>query len=203
MIKDIKETKILSEVVYSCKSEDGLAIGVEELIPAINSMLAGYVKFLANLKYVDTDEAILRISDKNGSFIVGVVVSKSTDDEGKVSFEVSFTVDEDDTEGAKLIYNLSDQDVYRFVNNSMAKVGVNKCVVDNHVYLVSRAFFVQLLAYLTNVDKKDLDDEGLTVKHASYLLGTVTEDDGKLDVAVEPGVDLKKFAKDDKLVEVQ
>ena len=54
-----------------------------------------------------------------------------------------------------------------------------------------------------NLNKTDIDEVGYEIKFDEYLTVTATEEDGKRVIDFEPAVDMKKFIKDDKLVDVE
>ena len=54
-----------------------------------------------------------------------------------------------------------------------------------------------------NLNKTDIDEDGYEIKFDEYLTATATDEDGKRVIDLEPAVDLKKFIKDDKLVDVE
>ena len=71
MQKEIKETNVYEEIIETIKSEDFLLLEVKNLDSAIRVVTEGFVKFLANLRYTeDQNSSAIRISDRNGSYIL-------------------------------------------------------------------------------------------------------------------------------------
>ena len=201
MVKDIKETNIIETVLERLKAEDQIILRSHQFVNVLKSVLFGAVKFLANTKF--ENEAALRVNDKNGTFIAGIVLERAVDDEGKYSFEARFELNEDGIKDITTIYDLSDEEVQRFLNRFMYVLTNNKFVNNAFVFDITRVILSSVINALMNLNKTDIDEEGYEVKFDEYLTATATDEDGKRVVELEPAVDLKKFIKDDKLVDVE
>lgn len=201
MVKDIKETNIIETVLERLKSEDQIILRSHQFVNVLKSVLFGAVKFLANTKF--ENEAALRVNDKNGTFIAGIVLERAVDDEGKNSFEARFELNEDDIKDIATIYDLSDEEVQRFLNRFMYVLTNNKFVNNAFVFDITRVILSSVINALMNLNKTDIDEDGYEVKFDEYLTATATDEDGKRVIDLEPAVDLKKFIKDDKLVDVE
>lgn len=201
MVKDIKETSIIETVLERLKAEDQIILRSHQFVNVLKSVLFGAVKFLANTKF--ENEAVLRVNDKNGTFIAGIVLERAVDDEGKNSFEARFELDEDGVKDIATVYDLSDEEVQRFLNRFMYVLTNNKFVNNAFVFDITRVILSSVINALMNLNKTDIDEDGYEVKFDEYLTVTATEEDGKRVIDFEPAVDLKKFIKDDKLVDVE
>ena len=201
MVKDIKETNIIETVLERLKVEDQIILRSHQFVNVLKSVLFGAVKFLANTKF--ENEAVLRVNDKNGTFIAGIVLERAVDDEGKNSFEARFELDEDGVKDIATVYDLSDEEVQRFLNRFMYVLTNNKFVNNAFVFDITRVILSSVINALMNLNKTDIDEDGYEVKFDEYLTVTATEEDGKRVIDFEPAVDLKKFIKDDKLVDVE
>ncbi len=201
MVKDIKETNIIETVLERLKAEDQIILRSHQFVNVLKSVLFGAVKFLANTKF--ENEAALRVNDKNGTFIAGIVLERAVDDEGKNSFEARFELDEDGVKDITTVYDLSDEEVQRFLNRFMYVLTNNKFVNNAFVFDITRVILSSVINALMNLNKTDIDEDGYEVKFDEYLTVTATEEDGKRVIDFEPAVDLKKFIKDDKLVDVE
>jgi len=201
MVKDIKETNIIETVLERLKAEDQIILRSHQFVNVLKSVLFGAVKFLANTKF--ENEAALRVNDKNGTFIAGIVLERAVDDEGKNSFEARFELDEDGVKDIATVYDLSDEEVQRFLNRFMYVLTNNKFVNNAFVFDITRVILSSVINALMNLNKTDIDEDGYEVKFDEYLTVTATEEDGKRVIDFEPAVDLKKFIKDDKLVDVE
>ena len=201
MVKDIKETNIIETVLERLKAEDQIILRSHQFVNVLKSVLFGAVKFLANTKF--ENEAVLRVNDKNGTFIAGIVLERAVDDEGKNSFEARFELDEDGVKDITTVYDLSDEEVQRFLNRFMYVLTNNKFVNNAFVFDITRVILSSVINALMNLNKTDIDEDGYEVKFDEYLTVTATEEDGKRVIDFEPAVDLKKFIKDDKLVDVE
>ena len=201
MIKDIKETSIIETVLERLKAEDQIILRSHQFVNVLKSVLFGAVKFLANTKF--ENEAALRVNDKNGTFIAGIVLERAVDDEGKNSFEARFELNEDGIKDIATVYDLSDEEVQRFLNRFMYVLTNNKFVNNAFVFDITRVILSSVINALMNLNKTDIDEEGYEVKFDEYLTATATDEDGKRVIDLEPAVDLKKFIKDDKLVDVE
>jgi len=201
MVKDIKETSIIETVLERLKAEDQIILRSHQFVNVLKSVLFGAVKFLANTKF--ENEAALRVNDKNGTFIAGIVLERAVDDEGKNSFEARFELNEDGIKDIATVYDLSDEEVQRFLNRFMYVLTNNKFVNNAFVFDITRVILSSVINALMNLNKTDIDEDGYEVKFDEYLTATATDEDGKRVVELEPAVDLKKFIKDDKLVDVE
>lgn len=201
MVKDIKETNIIETVLERLKAEDQIILRSHQFVNVLKSVLFGAVKFLANTKF--ENEAVLRVNDKNGTFIAGIVLERAVDDEGKNSFEARFELDEDGVKDIATVYDLSDEEVQRFLNRFMYVLTNNKFVNNAFVFDITRVILSSVINALMNLNKTDIDEDGYEVKFDEYLTVTATEEDSKRVIDFEPAVDLKKFIKDDKLVDVE
>ena len=201
MVKDIKETNIIETVLERLKAEDQIILRSHQFVNVFKSVLFGAVKFLANTKF--ENEAALRVNDKNGTFIAGIVLERAVDDEGKNSFEARFELEEDGVKDIATIYDLSDEEVQRFLNRFMYVLTNNKFVNNAFVFDITRVILSSVINALMNLNKTDIDEDGYEVKFDEYLTVTATEEDGKRVIDFEPAVDMKKFIKDDKLVDVE
>lgn len=201
MVKDIKETNIIETVLERLKAEDQIILRSHQFVNVLKSVLFGAVKFLANTKF--ENEAALRVNDKNGTFIAGIVLERAVDDEGKNSFEARFELNEDGIKDIATVYDLSDEEVQRFLNRFMYVLTNNKFVNNAFVFDITRVILSSVINALMNLNKTDIDEEGYEVKFDEYLTATATDEDGKRIIDLEPAVDLKKFIKDDKLVDVE
>ena len=201
MVKDIKETNIIETVLERLKAEDQIILRSHQFVNVLKSVLFGAVKFLANTKF--ENEAALRVNDKNGTFIAGIVLERAVDDEGKNSFEARFELNEDGIKDIATVYDLSDEEVQRFLNRFMYVLTNNKFVNNAFVFDITRVILSSVINALMNLNKTDIDEDGYEVKFDEYLTVTATEEDGKRVIDFEPAVDLKKFIKDDKLVDVE
>lgn len=201
MVKDIKETNIIETVLERLKAEDQIILRSHQFVNVLKSVLFGAVKFLANTKF--ENEAALRVNDKNGTFIAGIVLERAVDDEGKNSFEARFELNEDGIKDIATVYDLSDEEVQRFLNRFMYVLTNNKFVNNAFVFDITRVILSSVINALMNLNKTDIDEDGYEVKFDEYLTATATEEDGKRVIDLEPAVDLKKFIKDDKLVDVE
>lgn len=201
MVKDIKETNIIETVLERLKAEDQIILRSHQFVNVLKSVLFGAVKFLANTKF--ENEAVLRVNDKNGTFIAGIVLERAVDDEGKNSFEARFELDEDGVKDIATVYDLRDEEVQRFLNRFMYVLTNNKFVNNAFVFDITRVILSSVINALMNLNKTDIDEDGYEVKFDEYLTVTATEEDGKRIIDFEPAVDLKKFIKDDKLVDVE
>ena len=201
MVKDIKETSIIETVLERLKAEDQIILRSHQFVNVLKYVLFGAVKFLANTKF--ENEAALRVNDKNGTFIAGIVLERAVDDEGKNSFEAHFELDEDGVKDIATVYDLSDEEVQRFLNRFMYVLTNNKFVNNAFVFDITRVILSSVINALMNINKTDIDEDGYEVKFDEYLTVTATEEDGKRVIDFEPAVDLKKFIKDDKLVDVE
>lgn len=201
MVKDIKETNIIETVLERLKAEDQIILRSHQFVNVLKSVLFGAVKFLANTKF--ENEAALRVNDKNGTFIAGIVLERAVDDEGKNSFEARFELEEDGIKDITTVYDLSDEEVQRFLNRFMYVLTNNKFVNNAFVFDITRVILSSVINALMNLNKTDIDEDGYEVKFDEYLTVTATEEDGKRVIDFEPAVDLKKFIKDDKLVDVE
>lgn len=201
MVKDIKETNIIETILERLKAEDQIILRSHQFVNVLKSVLFGAVKFLANTKF--ENEAVLRVNDKNGTFIAGIVLERAVDDEGKNSFEARFELDEDGVKDIATVYDLSDEEVQRFLNRFMYVLTNNKFVNNAFVFDITRVILSSVINALMNLNKTDIDEDGYEVKFDEYLTVTATEEDGKRVIDFEPAVDLKKFIKDDKLVDVE
>ena len=201
MVKDIKETSIIETVLERLKSEDQIILRSHQFVNVLKSVLFGAVKFLANTKF--ENEAALRVNDKNGTFIAGIVLERAVDDEGKNSFEARFELNEDGIKDIATVYDLSDEEVQRFLNRFMYVLTNNKFVNNAFVFDITRVILSSVINALMNLAKTDIDEDGYEIKFDEYLTATATDEDGKRVIDLEPAVDLKKFIKDDKLVDVE
>ena len=201
MVKDIKETNIIETVLERLKAEDQIILRSHQFVNVLKSVLFGAVKFLANTKF--ENEAALRVNDKNGTFIAGIVLERAVDDEGKNSFEARFELEEDGVKDIATVYDLSDEEVQRFLNRFMYVLTNNKFVNNAFVFDITRVILSSVINALMNLNKTDIDEDGYEVKFDEYLTVTATEEDGKRVIDFEPAVDMKKFIKDDKLVDVE
>lgn len=201
MVKDIKETNIIETVLERLKAEDQIILRSHQFVNVLKSVLFGAVKFLANTKF--ENEAALRVNDKNGTFIAGIVLERAVDDEGKNSFEARFELNEDGIKDIATVYDLSDEEVQRFLNRFMYVLTNNKFVNNAFVFDITRVILSSVINALMNLAKTDIDEDGYEIKFDEYLTATATDEDGKRVVELEPAVDLKKFIKDDKLVDVE
>lgn len=201
MVKDIKETNIIETVLERLKAEDQIILRSHQFVNVLKSVLFGAVKFLANTKF--ENEAALRVNDKNGTFIAGIVLERAVDDEGKNSFEARFELNEDGIKDIATIYDLSDEEVQRFLNRFMYVLTNNKFVNNAFVFDITRVILSSVINALMNLAKTDIDEDGYEIKFDEYLTATATDEDGKRVIDLEPAVDLKKFIKDDKLVDVE
>lgn len=201
MVKDIKETNIIETVLERLKSEDQIILRSHQFVNVLKSVLFGAVKFLANTKF--ENEAALRVNDKNGTFIAGIVLERAVDDEGKNSFEARFELNEDGIKDIATVYDLSDEEVQRFLNRFMYVLTNNKFVNNAFVFDITRVILSSVINALMNLAKTDIDEDGYEIKFDEYLTATATDEDGKRVIDLEPAVDLKKFIKDDKLVDVE
>lgn len=201
MVKDIKETSIIETVLERLKAEDQIILRSHQFVNVLKSVLFGAVKFLANTKF--ENEAALRVNDKNGTFIAGIVLERAVDDEGKNSFEARFELNEDGIKDIATVYDLSDEEVQRFLNRFMYVLTNNKFVNNAFIFDITRVILSSVINALMNLNKTDIDEEGYEVKFDEYLTATATDEDGKRVIDLEPAVDLKKFIKDDKLVDVE
>ena len=199
MVKDVKETNIIETVLERLKSEDQIILRSHQFVNVLKSVLFGAVKFLANTKF--ENEAALRVNDKNGTFIAGIVLERAVDDEGKNSFEARFELNEDGIKDIATVYDLSDEEVQRFLNRFMYVLTNNKFVNNAFVFDITRVILSSVINSLMNLAKTDIDEDGYEIKFDEYLTATANDEDGKRVVELEPAVDLKKFIKDDKLVE--
>nr|DAJ45053.1 MAG TPA: hypothetical protein [Caudoviricetes sp.] len=201
MVKDIKETNIIETVLERLKAEDQIILRSHQFVNVLKSVLFGAVKFLANTKF--ENEAALRVNDKNGTFIAGIVLERAVDDEGKNSFEARFELNEDGIKDIATVYDLSDEEVQRFLNRFMYVLTNNKFVNNAFVFDITRVILSSVINALMNLNKTDIDEDGYEIKFDEYLTATATDEDGKRVIDLEPAVDLKKFIKDDKLVDVE
>lgn len=201
MVKDIKETNIIETVLERLKAEDQIILRSHQFVNVLKSVLFGAVKFLANTKF--ENEAALRVNDKNGTFIAGIVLERAVDDEGKNSFESRFELEEDGIKDIATVYDLSDEEVQRFLNRFMYVLTNNKFVNNAFVFDITRVILSSVINALMNLNKTDIDEDGYEIKFDEYLTVTATEEDGKRVIDFEPAVDMKKFIKDDKLVDVE
>ena len=201
MVKDIKETSIIETVLERLKAEDQIILRSHQFVNVMKSILFGAVKFLANTKF--ENEAALRVNDKNGTFIAGIVLERAVDDEGKNSFEARFELNEDGIKDIATVYDLSDEEVQRFLNRFMYVLTNNKFVNNAFVFDITRVILSSVINALMNLNKTDIDEDGYEIKFDEYLTATATDEDGKRVIDLEPAVDLKKFIKDDKLVDVE
>lgn len=201
MVKDIKETNIIETVLERLKAEDQIILRSHQFVNVLKSVLFGAVKFLANTKF--ENEAALRVNDKNGTFIAGIVLERAVDDEGKNSFEARFELNEDSIKDIATVYDLSDEEVQRFLNRFMYVLTNNKFVNNAFVFDITRVILSSVINALMNLNKTDIDEDGYEIKFDEYLTATATDEDGKRVIDLEPAVDLKKFIKDDKLVDVE
>ena len=201
MVKDIKETNIIETVLERLKAEDQIILRSHQFVNVLKSVLFGAVKFLANTKF--ENEAALRVNDKNGTFIAGIVLERAVDDEGKNSFEARFELNEDGIKDIATVYDLSDEEVQRFLNRFMYVLTNNKFVNNAFVFDITRVILSSVINSLMNLNKTDIDEDGYEIKFDEYLTATATDENGKRVIDLEPAVDLKKFIKDDKLVDVE
>lgn len=201
MVKDIKETNIIETVLERLKAEDQIILRSHQFVNVLKSVLFGAVKFLANTKF--ENEAALRVNDKNGTFIAGIVLERAVDDEGKNSFEARFELEEDGIKDIATVYDLSDEEVQRFLNRFMYVLTNNKFVNNAFVFDITRVILSSVINALMNLNKTDIDEDGYEIKFDEYLTVTATDEDGKRVIDFEPAVDMKKFIKDDKLVDVE
>lgn len=201
MVKDIKETSIIETVLERLKAEDQIILRSHQFVNVLKSVLFGAVKFLANTKF--ENEAALRVNDKNGTFIAGIVLERAVDDEGKNSFEARFELNEDGIKDIATVYDLSDEEVQRFLNRFMYVLTNNKFVNNAFVFDITRVILSSVINALMNLNKTDIDEDGYEIKFDEYITATATDEDGKRVIDLEPAVDLKKFIKDDKLVDVE
>lgn len=201
MVKDIKETNIIETVLERLKAEDQIILRSHQFVNVLKSVLFGAVKFLANTKF--ENEAALRVNNKNGTFIAGIVLERAVDDEGKNSFEARFELNEDGIKDIATVYDLSDEEVQRFLNRFMYVLTNNKFVNNAFVFDITRVILSSVINALMNLNKTDIDEDGYEIKFDEYLTATATDEDGKRVIDLEPAVDLKKFIKDDKLVDVE
>ena len=183
------------------KAEDQIILRSHQFVNVLKSVLFGAVKFLANTKF--ENEAALRVNDKNGTFIAGIVLERAVDDEGKNSFEARFELEEDGIKDIATVYDLSDEEVQRFLNRFMYVLTNNKFVNNAFVFDITRVILSSVINALMNLNKTDIDEDGYEIKFDEYLTVTATEEDGKRVIDFEPAVDMKKFIKDDKLVDVE
>ena len=201
MVKDVKETNIIETVLERLKSEDQILLRSHQFVNVLKSVLFGAVKFLANTKF--ENEAALRVNDKNGTFIAGIILERAVDDEGKNSFEARFELEEDGVKDIATVYDLSDEEVQRFLNRFMYVLTNNKFVNNAFVFDITRVILSSVINALMNLNKADIDEDSYEIKFDEYLTVTASEEDGKRVIDFEPAVDLKKFIKDDKLVDVE
>ena len=201
MVKDIKETNIIETVLERLKAEDQIILRSHQFVNVFKSVLFGAVKFLANTKF--ENEAALRVNDKNGTFIAGIVLERAVDDEGKNSFEARFELEEDGVKDIATVYDLSDEEVQRFLNRFMYVLTNNKFVNNAFVFDITRVILSTIINALMNLNKADIDEDGYEIKFDEYLTASASEEDGERVVVLDPAVDLKKFIKDDKLVDVE
>mgnify|MGYP003356465782 FL=1 len=201
MVKDVKETQIIETVLERLKAEDQIILRSHQFVNVLKSVLFGAVKFLANTKF--ENEAVLRVNDKNGTFIAGIVLERAVDDEGKNSFEARFELNEDGVKDIATTYDLSDEEVQRFLNRFMYVLTNNKFVNNAFIFDITRVILSTIINALMNLNKADIDEDGYEIKFDEYLTASASEEDGERVVVLDPAVDLKKFIKDDKLVDVE
>lgn len=201
MVKDVKETQIIETVLERLKAEDQIILRSHQFVNVLKSVLFGAVKFLANTKF--ENEAVLRVNDKNGTFIAGIVLERAVDDEGKNSFEARFELNEDGVKDIATTYDLSDEEVQRFLNRFMYVLTNNKFVNNAFVFDITRVILSSIINALMNLNKADIDEDGYEIKFDEYLTASAVDEDGERVVLLEPAVDLKKFIKDDKLVDIE
>lgn len=201
MVKDVKETQIIETVLERLKAEDQIILRSHQFVNVLKSVLFGAVKFLANTKF--ENEAVLRVNDKNGIFVAGIVLERAVDDEGKNSFEARFELNEDGVKDIATTYDLSDEEVQRFLNRFMYVLTNNKFVNNAFVFDITRVILSTIINALMNLNKADIDEDGYEIKFDEYLTASASEEDGERVVVLDPAVDLKKFIKDDKLVDVE
>ena len=201
MVKDVKETQIIETVLERLKAEDQIILRSHQFVNVLKSVLFGAVKFLANTKF--ENEAVLRVNDKNGTFIAGIVLERAVDDEGKNSFEARFELNEDGVKDIATTYDLSDEEVQRFLNRFMYVLTNNKFVNNAFVFDITRVILSTIINALMNLNKADIDEDGYEIKFDEYFTASASEEDGERVVVLDPAVDLKKFIKDDKLVDVE
>lgn len=201
MVKDVKETQIIETVLERLKAEDQIILRSHQFVNVLKSVLFGAVKFLANTKF--ENEAVLRVNDKNGTFIAGIVLERAVDDEGKNSFEARFELNEDGVKDIATTYDLSDEEVQRFLNRFIYVLTNNKFVNNAFVFDITRVILSTIINALMNLNKADIDEDGYEIKFDEYLTASASEEDGERVVVLDPAVDLKKFIKDDKLVDVE
>ena len=63
--------------------------------------------------------------------------------------------------------------------------------------------FSTIINFLLNLGKNEVDEDGYEVAFDEYLTATATDEDGKHAIVLEPSTDLKKFIKDDSLIDVE
>lgn len=204
MLKEAKETSVVQTLKERLFSTDSVELPMEFLPLTIKVIIMGYTKFLGNAKNAGNSSAII-INDTNGKFVASIVLEKIQDDEGKGSFEVHFELDEEALNeiDSDCKYEFSTIDVALFVNNFGYKEFGAQFTGTEIVIKTLRRFFVVMIGYLNNIDKSEMDDEGLTINFEDTILCEVTEEDGKREIAFEAGTELKKFIKDDKFIEVE
>ena len=191
MVKDVKETQIIETVLERLKAEDQIILRSHQFVNVLKSVLFGAVKFLANTKF--ENEAVLRVNDKNGTFIAGIVLERAVDDEGKNSFEARFELNEDGVKDIATTYDLSDEEVQRFLNRFMYVLTNNKFVNNAFVFDITRVILSTIINALMNLNKADIDEDGYEIKFDEYLTASASEEDGERVVVLDPAVDLKKF----------
>lgn len=201
MIKDVTETNVIETLLERLKTEDAMMAHSHQVLPTLKAILFGAVKFLANTKF--ENEAALRLNDKNGTFIAAVVLERAVDDEGKNSFEARIELNEEAVKDTSTIYEWSDEEVLRFLNRFMYTLINNKFFRDEMGYKFIRVAISTVINTLMNVNKNEVDEDGYELKFDEFLTASIVDDNGNRVITMTPEVDLKKFIKDDSLVDVE
>lgn len=221
MEKNLNETKIfeLFETNFDAKAKlysDSLELGAgfpyEVLSNIIKSTLRGTIAYVKQTNSDDEKTAIHVVDEKN-NFIVGLVVTKEVDDDGKDAYELTVITDEGSYDEAKesfdKIVEANEPAYVKFLadfleeySHKVSKNGTGIKVGDTAgvMYIVLMAFFMSVNTYANNLTKDEVtEDGGIVINYEDELQINISEDsEGKRCLTVEPGTALKTFAKDDK-----
>lgn len=218
MEKNFEETKMFELFTTTFDSKVSLYSTDVELGPdfpydifryVIKSVLRGSVAFVKEHESAADTVAIHCVDEKN-NFIVAIAISKEADDEGKISYEISFITSQEEYDSQKADFDKtieSNEPAFiKFLANFLTQFtsaatngrqGIK--VADNAaiMYVSMLSFFMSIEAYANNLTEDEVKDDGLVVKFDDELVIDIKNENGKRVVGIEPGTALKTFVKSD------
>lgn len=166
------------------------------------SMIYGIAKFLGNTKNTEGTVAV-NLNDINGTFIAGFIMDKETDEDGKMSFNISFTLDEEDVKDINTVWQATSKEVMIFVNTFLKNRIGNHFAEFEVAANFFRVLFVNIVSYYKNLTKSDIPSEGLDVHFGDAMTLKISYNKNKREVALVPGAGMKTFIKNDKFATIE